>query len=500
MPFPKIPSIPPSATCTGTGTATTTTNDLFVNKITYTDLTASYYSGGIIVNDDMIFYDWNSFNGACTTGEVLKVNLNTGSVTNTTYIVNYNDQSTAGYPVYYDGTHLWLKPKCGSGDTLVATTTATTKSYSSSLANNGQGTYAKVNGIEYLYWFDSNEREVYSYNINAVVKSSLNLKSQLQQQLGFQYGRMVVYNNKLLFVPWNEDQPFIAYDLATSQFSKLGSDDWKPIMMDRAVCYNCNGGNMLVSNGNMIVFAARPKDAFDFVSGWTFITIGSTPSSTRQKTPATITTPVTVYNRAAGAYYTFSPTGSYNSYHSIYNTDVAIECNQGLYSRVDDYHILLGGDYTYFVKSTNTFTIGTDEYDVISESKLPKKCLPLVKASLVSFTKLTTDDFFNNFNYAYSSSKSNKIVLYGNEINVYNAGDNTVGPYTVAPPPKPTNPSQLMQAPNGRYYYPVSIKTELDYWLYQDYNAGNCKLVSSTNSTDVITIPGNIIIILALIT
>jgi hypothetical protein len=75
------------------------------------------------------------------------------------------------------------------------------------------------------------------------------------------------------------------------------------------------------------------------------------------------------------------------------------------------------------------------------------------------------------------------------EKTIYNVASNTLSPLTLTPPQPPSNPQSGMPGmSSGQFYYPVSISTEFDYWLYEDYNAGQCKLVSSTNATDVITL------------
>lgn len=238
-------------------------------------------------------------------------------------------------------------------------------------------------------------------------------------------------------------------------------------------------------------------------AGYALISIGSTPTTKPLETSATITTDTNLYNRATTSFYSLSPNGMYKYYHGIYRSDVAIECIQGSYSRIDDKNILLGGEYTYFAKqSTNAFTIGTDKFDVIPGNKLPKSCIPSIKASLLSFNKVNTNENYEDFSFVYSSKKSNKLVLKGYDGNkIFNTDDNTLSTLAVMPPPQPIEPSaptypgappaQPSRPPNGRYYYPVSINNEFDYWVYHDYNNNKCKLVSSTNTTDVITIPGN---------
>ena len=431
----------------------------------------------------MLIYDQNSFNGGCDKGEVLKVNLNTGSVTNTTYIVNYNAIFMAGKPIYYDGTQLWLLPKCGNGDTLVATTPATTKPFINSMANYGERvTYAKVNGVDYLYWYQRNEQEVYSYNINTRTKTSLDLKSRIQEQGIEDWEDMTVYNNKLIWT--TKDEAFPVYDLTTNQFSALGSADFASLG-DPASCNLCGSSIFFRASGDKIVYVSKPEDTFtELRSGLAFVTIKSSPSSIVTMTPATITSTVTLYDRAGNAYYTLTPSGAYSYYHGIFPTGVAFNCKNGLYSRVDDYHIILGDEYKYFAKSStsNTFTIGKVTFDIVPTSKLPI-CLPSLTPTSQSFNDLHTNDNFD-FNWAYSSPKSSKLILYRyDQIQVYSNVDNTVGPLTVVAPPKPSGAS------DGRYYYPVSINSEFDYWLYDGYG---CKLVSSTNITDVISIPGNI--------
>lgn len=238
-------------------------------------------------------------------------------------------------------------------------------------------------------------------------------------------------------------------------------------------------------------------------AGNALISLGSTPTTKPIETSATITTDTNLYNRAATSFYSLSPNGMYKYYRGIYRSDVAIECIQGSYSRVDDKNILLGGDYTYFAKqSTNVFKIGTDKFDVIPGNKLPSKCLPSIKASLVSFNNVNTNGNYDDFSFVYSSKKSNKLILQSYGVNkIFNTVDNKLSTFSAVPPPQPTNPvpptypgappTPPSQPPNGRYYYPVSINNEFDYWMYHDYNNNKCKLVSSTNTTDVITLPGN---------
>lgn len=237
-------------------------------------------------------------------------------------------------------------------------------------------------------------------------------------------------------------------------------------------------------------------------AGNALISIGSTPTTKPVETSATITTDTNLYNRAATSFYSLSPNGMYKYYRGIYRSDVAIECIQGSYSRVDDKNILLGGEYTYFAKqSTNAFKIGTDKFDVIPRNKLPKTCLPSIKASFLSFNNLRTSGNYDDFSFVYSSKKSDKLILqsYG-ENKIFNTVDNKLSTLA-APPAQPIDPvpptypgappAQPSRPPNGRYYYPVSINNEFDYWVYHDYNNNKCKLVRSTNTTDVITLPGN---------
>jgi len=408
-----------------------------------------------------------------------------------------NGMTLAGKPIYYDGTHLWLLPKCSSSNTLVSTTTNTTKPYNSNLLQNTNNkySYAKVNGTDYLFWFDRNV-EVNSYNINTATSTSLNLKSQLQQQGIQEWQRMTVYNNKLLWEPGDGDNaPFITYDLSTRQFSTLGSADWDGLKNADA-CYTCGGNTFFVGTADKLVYANRPRDSIGLETGYAFITVRSAPSSAVTKTKATVTSAVTVYDRAGGSYYTLSPSGTFKYYHGVFRTDVAIDCKNGLYSRLDDYHILLGGEYTYFAmpSTPNTLTIGSDAYDIVPANKLPKTCLQSLKPTFVSYTAMQANGNIHDLNYAYSSPNSNNLVLYRhNDNRVYNTEDNTVTSLTLQAPPKPQNPMMLAQPPNGQYYYPVSINTEFDYWLYRDDgDAAKCKLVKSTDNS-IITIPGNTI-------
>lgn len=489
--YSKVESINSTATCD-----TTSPFDLFVNKKVSTDLFASKYLGGFIVNDEMIIYDENSFNGGCDKGEVLKVNLNTGSVTNTTYTVNYDAMSMAGKPIYYDGTQLWLLPNCGPDSTLVTTTGATKPYNRSLLPDNYKASYAKVNGIEYFYWFDSYGGEVYSYNINNQTKTSLNLKSKIQQQLEPHYSftswqKMILYNNTLIWEP--DGTEFKLFSLLTNSFNA----DWD---VGGFWGYDGNGDSLFASTDTKIVFVSRPLEG-GLRNGYDFITISSTPSAVTN-TPVIISSAVSVWYRASGSYYTLTPSGTYNYYRGILGTDVAFDCRSSSYLRVDDYHILLGGKYTYFASSTpNTLTIGHRVYEIVPTSKLPT-CLPSLKSTLVSFDDLYTDNNYDNIDFFYSSRRSYKLLLvsYGSRVDrsdgetrVYNTDDNTVGPLNVIAPPKPSTPQPNQNPampPDGKFYYPVSISTEFDYWLYEDKNIDKCKLISSINATDVITIPG----------
>ena len=477
--FRKVTTVSSTAVCA----RSTNNDDLFVTNIAYTDLAGSNYRNGIIINDEILVYDQSTFyRGNCSIGEVSKVNLNTGSVTYSTYTVTVNGISVAGEPVYYDGMHLWLKPRCGSGDILVSTTTTTTKPYNSDALGNIFGSalsYAEVNGVESLYWFT--DGEVYSYNINTAVKSSLNLRDQLSGVRNV----MTVYNKKLLWDNWSS---LIIYDLTTKKLSTLVSSSWGSIGSELQ-CLNC-GSSFFASSGSKLIYATRPENTFTGIrTGLTFITLNSSHPNKLPETSATITTPTTLYNRASGYYYSLSPSGSFSSYYGIFRSDIAIDCKTGYYSRVNDFHILLGGDYTYFAKASapNTLTIGSSKYDIIPVSELPR-CLSPTKSKLLSFNDLHTNNNDNYHQFAYSSKKSNTIILWGgySGSTVYNVASNTLNPLTLTPPQAPS------AQPNGQYYYPVSITTEFDYWLYSDYSdSGKCKLVSSTDSTNVITLPGN---------
>ena len=473
-------------------------DDLFVTNIAYTDLTGSNYRSGILVNDEIIVYDQNVFNrGNCDQGEVMKINVNDGSVRNTTYTVIINSMPTAGAPVYYDGTHLWLKPRCSYDNTLVSTTTTTTKQYDPTIFNNGDSfSYANVSGVESLYFFSNNEGEVYSYNINTAVKSSLNLKDQLQQQYISFWQVMTVVGNSLLWQPGDGDSaPFKAFDLITRQFSTLASNDFNSISSDTA-CFSCSNA-FFASSGSKVVYATRPSNPFTGLrTGLAFVTLSASRPITVLETSATITTPTNLYNRASGYYYSLSPSGSFSFYRGIFKSDIAIDCSSGYFSQVSDFRILLGSQYTYFAKSSapNTFTIDKSKYGIVPASKLPR-CLSPTRSTLVSFTDLHTNTNNNNYYFAYSSKKSNKILLLGHNSDgntIYNVASNTVSPFTLTPPPPPSSSQSGMPGmpgmSSGQFYYPISKNTEFDYWLYQDYFAGKCKLVSSTNATDVITL------------
>jgi hypothetical protein len=344
--------------------------------------------------------------------------------------------------------------------------------------------------------------DVNSYNIDTTTQTPLNIKNEIQQQGIEDYQRMTVYNNKLLWEPGDgDDAPFVAYDLSTRQFSTLGSADWDGLKNADA-CYTCGGNTFFVGTADKLVYGVKPRDSIGLETSYAFITVRSAPSSAVTKTPATITSAVTVYDRAGGSYYTLSPSGTYNYYHGVYRTDVAVDCKNGLYSRLDDYHILLGGEYTYFAmpSTPNTLIIGSDAYDIVPEDMVPHRCLPSLESRLISFTDFYTNSNNNNFNFAYSSQRSNNLILFSyDEIKVYNTVNDTIDSLTVASPQPPStsqqnqNPMMPSQPPNGRYYYPVSINTEFDYWLYEDYNAGKCKLVCSTNNAEVIILPGTAI-------
>lgn len=435
---------------------------------------------GVIVNDEILLY---TAGDGCNDGTVTKVNLNTGVVTNTNYAITHNGNVVSGKPIYYDGTYLWLLPSCSDGEELVALTTTTTKAFSAN--NDGyQLSYSSVGGEEYLHWFDENQREVYSYNIETATTTSLDLKSQLEAIVEFWNSmKMTVYNNKLIFYAPDAGRSFLVYDLTTSQFSTLKSSDWSALDLDGTVVYFSNG--LMLGSKDKLVFFDKPSSTFNNIRrGYVAVTLTATPSVIVTDTTATITTTINVVNRAVGIYYTLSSSGSYSYYQNLFKTDVAINCKSGRYYRTDDRHIVLAGRHTYFAKPSipNTLNIGSETYDVVSADKLPKRCLPITTLALVSYTDLQTPRTYNNVKYVYSSKKSNKMVLYDSQIMVYTAGaTNTVTELTL------TQPSA---SSSGRFYYPVSVNTEFDYWLYEDNNSNSaCKLVSTTN-TNTITIPG----------
>ena len=354
-------------------------------------------------------------------------------------------------------------------------------------------TYANINGVESLYWFSNTE--VYSYNINTAVKSSLNLQDQLSEKGISEWQYMTVYNNKLLWETY--DDVIQVYDLTTRQFSTLHSNDWSNLGSETAACFNCERA-FLTSSGNKMIYATIPQNINGLSTGLTFVTIESSRPNILPETSAAITSLTTYYNRASGYYYTLSPSGTFNFYQGVFLSDIAIDCKTGHYSPVNDFHILLGNEYTYFARaSTNTLTIGlstSSKYDVVPASELPR-CLSPTRSTLISFTDLHTDRHYNHYN-SYSSKKSDKIILFSyNDVIIYNVASNTVSPLTLTPPQAPSQSNQSpgmppqSSQPSGHYYYPISINTEFDYWLYQDYIDDKCKLVSSIEATSVITLP-----------
>ena len=450
---------------------------VFIKSKVHADLYTNYYNGGVIMGDEILFYD-KTFDDSCATGTVTRVDLGTGRVTNTTYMI---DGVGSGQPIYYDGTHLWLLPKCSmSGDTLYDAATGSSKAINASLQlnlDNKRMIHSKTSSNEYLYWYDRSRNDVYYYDITTQSIACLQLSEELRE---YSVGQgMTVYSNKLVWLPSIEDLRFTTYDLTSGQFSTLTSSDLSTLESGSYICYTC--GMLVGSSDKIVLYRNLNNNGIGY--GSVFVTLTLTPPSrpvTRNST--TISATVALNNAYIGRSYLFTSNGTYSTYRSLPTTDVAYGCVTGKYHYVNEYHILLSGFYTYFAKPSipNTMTIGSNDYDIVSVDKLPKRCLPLASITRLSFSDI---DESLSYNQVYSSRISSNILLINNDgtltLSTYNVVTNTVTPVTLTPP-------SSVQYQLDLFMYPVSIDAEYDYWLYNGYR---CQLVSSTDA-QTITLPG----------
>ena len=476
-----VSSFSSSAICPA---STSASSGVFVKNKIHAELYTNYYNGGVIMGDDILFYD--SMFGSCDTGMVSRVSLTTGIVTNTSYMINGTAPMSTpinGQPIYHDGTHLWLLSKCSmDGDTLVNADTGATLSINASLQlnlNNKQMIYSKTNGNEYLYWYDRSRNDVYYYDIASKDINCLQLSDDLRN---YDVGReMAVYNTLLLWLPSREDQLFTTYDLISGQYGTLASSDLSTL--DRGSYIDYTRGKLMSRDDEIILYRNLNNNGIGY--GSVFVTLTLTPpSSPRTRSSTTISTTLALNNPYIGRSYLFMPNGTFTTYRNLPTTDVAYGCITSNYHYVNEQHILLAGFYTYFAKPSipNTMTIGSNDYDVESLDKLPKRCLTSVTVLPLSFSST-----YNTFNYDHvSSSKiSNKLLLVS-----YNyTGSNTFAIYdfvTKVATPIMLTPPSLSQYQSYQFMFPVSVNTEYDFWLYNGYT---CQLVSTTNAS-TITLPG----------
>jgi len=420
----------------------------------------------------------------------MKINLVSGAVSNITYTINgaYTingiTYKTSGMPVYYDGTHLWLKPKCGPATFYDAFSDAT-KAFDQSLNQyiNKRLSYAKVNGTEYLYWYNTNGNiEVMSYNIGTKIIQSLQLGSQLQQLDIRNYYQMVVYNGKLLWQP--DSGPFQVYDLVTRKFGSLSCNDWSTLTKS-STCYNCHNVRLASDGNKIVVFGRISKDSL--FAGDAFTTLTSTASPPVTYSHAAVTDTIALKS-AVGQYYVITPSGQYSAYRDITGTGTAIYCKSGNYYPIDDQYTLLAGVPVTITKSSkpDIYSISGDDYSVVPLASIPK-CIPSLTLK-GSFSMLTNG---KGYYYVYSSRVSSKMLLlqrsdsvYSSSVDTYTLGASSVQTTQLTPPAAPSSLANGYQV-----RYPVSVKSEFDYW-FATANSG-CYLINSSNSTLTIKVPGN---------
>ena len=482
--FKKVSSYSSAAKC-----GSSNTSDLYVNNIAYTNL-YNDFSYGIIVNDEILVHDNDPFNGNdCATGAVTKVNLTSGAVTNTTYIINGLSPVTSGKPIYYDGVHLWLKPKCDSGgSTLYDATTGTNKTFNATLSLYNTLTYGNVHDGQYLYWYDYSKQDVMSYNIGTKTIQSLNLSSQLQQRNVKRKEVFVVYNNKLL---WQQRSGLIPiYDLTTKEFSSLSSSDWVSLDSEDT-CYTCYNARIASDGSKIILYATVQINNRYRLSGNAFVTITSTASLPVTYSLASILDTTVLKSTVSSQYYVLTPSGQYSAYYDIVSSGTAADCRSGNYYPIDDQHILLSGVPVFFAKSSkpDIFRVGSDDYRVVPLASVPKKCVPSVGLTLVSLSPIPNE---RDYYYIYSSKLSSKMILLqcstcggGNSLTTYSVGSSSTEKPQLSPPPVPSSFSNQYL----NFLYPVSVKSEFDYWLAQ--SSGGCYLISSNSSVPTIKVPGS---------
>ena len=233
---------------------------------------------------------------------------------------------------------------------------------------------------------------------------------------------------------------------------------------------------------------------------YSFAILSATPTV---YVPAPINDTLVLKDYKSNMYYKLSRDGRYSTFNAVFST-TAINCISGVWLSVDSKHILLDGKYTLFAKypGSSDYIINDDNYRVISLSSLPQACVPVTTLTISNVTKLTNGYF--NGNYIYSSRYSNKILLLnwagsgvGFNINGNSAITSTyiIGSSSVQTTQLvvPQVPSSIADIQSSSFLYPVSVKSEFDFWIAQintQGNWGSCYLVSTTISSLYIKIPG----------